>query len=392
MAIPRKLPFSGPAVLTYGFRPFFLAAAVYAAVIMVIWLPVFAGSLELVSIFSPVDWHAHEMIFGYLAAVIAGFLLTAIPNWTGRLPVQGNPLLLLVIFWVAGRVAITFSELLGWQVVLLIDCSFLLALTFAAAREIVAGRNWRNLKVVLPLSVLFGANVWFHIEAHLHGSNETSRRLGLAVGIVFIMLIGGRIIPSFTRNWLVKRGSPSLPVAFNRFDGLAIAISVLALLSWIVDAQGLWAGLVLLVAGILNIVRLFRWAGIRTGAEPLILMLHIAYLFVPVGFILLGLAVLFPELVPASAGAHTFGAGAVGAMTLTVMTRATLGHTGQPLTANPITMLVFAAIISSAVTRVSALFDHSFSVQLLYLAGLFWILAFAGFVLSNGRALILPRS
>ncbi len=391
MAIARILPFSGLAVLSYGFRPFFLAATVYAAAIMMIWLPVFGDSLELVSIFNPVDWHAHEMIFGYLAAVIAGFLLTAIPNWTGKLPVQGYSLLLLFTFWFAGRAAIMFSDLLGWQLVLLLDCSFLLAITFAAAREIIAGKNWRNLKVVLPLSVLFAANVWFHIEAHLYGSTETSRRLGLAVGIVFIMLIGGRIIPSFTRNWLVKRGSKLLPATFNRFDSLTIAISVVALLLWVVDAALPWSGYMLVVGGLLNIIRLVRWAGLRTGAEPLIFMLHIAYVFVPAGMILAGLAGLFPGHVPVSAGVHAFGAGAVGAMTLTVMTRATLGHTGQLLTANSTTKLVFAAIIVSAVVRVAAVFWHSFDVYLLHFAGFFWILAFAGFVVSNGKALITFR-
>lgn len=391
VAVARKLPFSGPAILTYGFRPFFLAAAAYAAIIMMIWLPVFDDSLELVSIFAPADWHAHEMIFGFLAAVIAGFLLTAIPNWTGRLPVQGYPLLLLFSIWLAGRIAITFSEVLGWQLVLLIDCTFLLALVFVAAREIVAGKNWRNLKVVLPLSVLFVANVWFHIEAHLHDSTGSSRRLGLAVGIVFIMLIGGRIIPSFTRNWLVKRDSPSLPTAFNRFDGVVIGVSALALLSWVGDVQGAWSGLVLIGAGLLNLVRLARWAGIRTAAEPLIFMLHIAYVFVPAGFILLGLAMLFPDLVPVSVGAHAFGVGAVGCMTLTVMTRATLGHTGQPLAANLTVILVFAAIIMAAAMRVGAVFDHAFGAQMLHLAGVFWILAFAGFVLANGKALVSTR-
>lgn len=211
-------------------------------------------------------------------------------------------------------------------------------------------------------------------------------------GIVFIMLIGGRIIPSFTRNWLVKRDSASLPTAFNRFDGVVIGVSAPALLLWVCDVQGIWSGLVLLGAGLLNLVRLARWAGIRTTAEPLIFMLHIAYVFVPAGFIFLGLAMLFPGMVPVSAGAHAFGVGAVGCMTLTVMTRATLGHTGQALTANSITLLVFAAIIMAAATRVTAVFDHAFNVQLLHLAGILWILAFAGFVLANGKALVSTRT
>src|SRR5579863_5485040 len=139
--------YRGPALLSYGFRPFFLFAAVYAGAIIPLWLAVFAGEASVPTAFSPRDWHVHEMLFGYVAAVIAGFLMTAIPNWTGRLPIQGAPLAILFFTWLAGRLAVTFSAFIGWQIALAIDAAFLLLLAAAVAREIIVGRKWNNLRV-----------------------------------------------------------------------------------------------------------------------------------------------------------------------------------------------------------------------------------------------------
>ncbi|RUX84256.1 NnrS family protein, partial [Mesorhizobium sp. M7D.F.Ca.US.004.01.2.1] len=169
MGIPRLRAYTGPAFLSYGFRPFFLLGSLYAALSVLLWLPMYAGELDAHSAFVAVDWHIHEMLFGYLPAIVTGFLLTAIPNWTGRLPVQGLPLLALVVLWLAGRVAVFFSADIGWEAAAVIDGSFLLTVAAAAAREIVVGRNWRNLKVLLPLAVLACANGAFHIEAHSQG-------------------------------------------------------------------------------------------------------------------------------------------------------------------------------------------------------------------------------
>src|SRR5690606_23299418 len=141
-----------PAILSYGFRPFFLLGSAYAGLTILFWLPAYMGHIETFSAFAPVDWHIHEMLFGYLAAIITGFLLTAIPNWTGRLPVLGLPLLVLASIWVAGRVAVFFSASIGWQLAAAIDVAFLAALAVAAAREIITGKNWRNLKVLIPVA------------------------------------------------------------------------------------------------------------------------------------------------------------------------------------------------------------------------------------------------
>ena len=144
-ATSRPGAYEGPAFLSYGFRPLFLLASLQAGLGILVWLPFVSGHLDVPTAFSPVDWHVHEMLFGYQAAAIGGFLLTAIPNWTGRLPVQGTPLLVLVLAWIAGRIAVAASALIGWRLALAIDALFLILLAGAAAREIVAGRNWRNI-------------------------------------------------------------------------------------------------------------------------------------------------------------------------------------------------------------------------------------------------------
>ena len=202
--VPRLRAYDGPALLSYGFRPFFLLGSIYAGLAVLVWLPVFYGELSLHSAFAPRDWHVHEMLYGYLPAVITGFLFTAIPNWTGRLPIQGKPLLALVLVWIAGRVVVTISADVGWLPAAAIDVGFLALIVAAAAREILAGRNWRNLKVVGLVGLLLAGNGAFHLEAHFSGTADYGVRVGIAVVVLLIALIGGRIIPSFTRNWLAR--------------------------------------------------------------------------------------------------------------------------------------------------------------------------------------------
>ena len=281
----RRDPYSGPALFSYGFRPFFLAASLFALAVVPVWLAVWQGRLTLAGPFQPVDWHVHEMLFGYAAAVIAGFLFTAIPNWTGRMPTRGWPLMALVALWLAGRLAVAGLLPLRPLAVMALDGAFLLAIVAMAAREIAAGRNWRNLMVVAPATLFLAANLVFHAEAMRAGSADVGRRLGIAVVVFLITLIGGRIIPSFTRNWLVQRAAPRLPVPFGRFDGLCLASGALALLAWTARPDGAPTALVLALAGLLHLARLGRWRGAATWPSPLLLMLHVAYLFVPLGLL-----------------------------------------------------------------------------------------------------------
>ncbi|CCE00375.1 NnrS family protein [Bradyrhizobium sp. STM 3809] len=384
MAIPRN--YQGLTVLANGFRPFFLLGAVQAALAILVWLPVYYGELKLSSAFAPRDWHVHEMLYGYLPAIVTGFLFTAIPNWTGRLPIRGLPLLTLVIVWLAGRTAVTTAAFGPWWVTLLIDAGFLLLVVLAAAREIVAGRNWRNLPVVAIVGVLCAGNIAFHLEAHLRGSADVAIRVGVAVIVLLLALIGGRITPSFTRNWLVKHNPGRLPAPFGRFDMAVVLISALSLLAWIVVPDGIVTAATLAVAGLLHAVRLARWAGDRTLRERLLAILHVGYAFVPLGFLITAAASL--GWVLPSAGLHAWMVGAAGIMTLAVMTRATLGHTGQALTASVATQAIYLGIIVAALTRVCAVLVPDHAAVLLHVAAFSWIIAFAGFVLAFGPLLL----
>ena len=291
MATMQKLrAYQGPALFSYGFRPFFLFGAIYAGAMVPLWLVVFAGDVSLPTAFAPRDWHVHEMLFGYVCAVIAGFLLTAVPNWTGRLPIQGRPLAILFATWLAGRLAVTFSGFIGWEIALAVDAAFLLLLAAAAAREIVAGRKWNNLKVVGIISLLAVANIAFHVEAHLDGLADYSTRFGVGLVVTLVCVIGGRIVPSFTRNWLARREPGRLPVPFNRFDAITMVAGVCAMIAWVVAPSGRFVAAALGVAGLLHVVRLARWAGYRTVSDRLVLILHVAYAFVPAGFLLAALS------------------------------------------------------------------------------------------------------
>lgn len=216
-ALERRLKYAGPALFSYGFRPFFLGGAVWSVACIVLWVPQLTGDLSLRTAYPPLDWHIHEMLYGYVAAVIAGFLLTAIPNWTGRLPISGPPLMALAGLWLAGRFAILFSAQIGIPLAASIDVAFLATLAFVAAREIISGRNWRNLRVLLLIGVLIAGNIVFHTEVYLSGSADYGIRIGIGAVIMLISLVGGRIVPSFTRNWLARRDNGRLPAPFSAF-------------------------------------------------------------------------------------------------------------------------------------------------------------------------------
>jgi uncharacterized protein involved in response to NO len=381
--------YEGPDVLSYGFRPFFLAGAFWAVISVMLWLPQYFGELTLNMAFQPLDWHAHEALFGYVAAIVTGFLLTAVPNWTGRLPLRGQPLLLLLAVWLAGRSAVAFSAHIGWIPAAIVDCAFLALVCAAVAREIMAGKNWRNLKVLIFVGLLFLANVIFHVEAHFTGSANYGRRFGVAATLALVMLIGGRVIPSFTHTFLQRRGAGRLPITFSRFDGFSLAGSVAALAGWVAAPDNRIVGLLLIAAGLLNFYRLARWAGDRTSGEALVLILHLAYLFVPLGFVLSGLAAW--TAIPLSAGLHAWAVGAIGVMTLAVMTRSSLGHTGQALRAGNGAQAIYAAVLLAAAARIFAGLAPQWSFVLLHVAAFAWASAFLGFIAAFGGALLRPR-
>lgn len=380
----------GPAIFSFGFRPFFLFGAVWVVLAMGLWLAVLTGGVDLPTRFDRGSWHAHEFLFGYLGAVLAGFLLTAVPNWTGRLPIVGWRLAALFAFWCAGRVAILFSQSLPYSVAPAIDLAFPIVLGGLILREIIAGKNWRNLIVLALLAVFTLANGLFHFEARVgeYAAQGYGLRLGLATAVMMIAVIGGRIIPSFTRNWLAREKHGVRPTPpMQRFDKLTLLLSLPILVLWTLRPFAVTTGLCLLVFGVLHLMRLARWQGHHTLSEPLVFVLHASYAFIPLGAFALGLDQILGN--PGTAGAqHLWMAGAIGSMTLAVMTRATLGHTGRALTAGKATVAIFLCIFAAALMRFLTPLFWGLSTP----SGVFWLLAFGGFVLVYGPMLLRPKA
>ena len=388
-AVPRYRAFDGPSLFRQGFRPFFLGAGLWALLALALWIAMVQGALSLPSAFGPVAWHAHEMIFGYTVAVIAGFLLTAIPNWTGRMPLQGAPLAGLFATWLLGRVATALSAPLGPGLAALLDLAFLALLIAVVLREIVSGRNWRNLPMPIALGVLLTANGLTHLEVLGQAQTaEIGQRLGIATAIMMISLIGGRIIPSFTRNWLAKQSATALPAPFGPLDRVCLLLTLAALATWVALPESLLSGALLVLAGLANILRLVRWRGQDTGSEALVWSLHLGFVWVPLGLLLLGFGVLRPDLLPPTAGLHALTTGAIGAMTLAVMSRAILGHSGRPLAADGLTTTIYVLIAAAAATRVAAPLLADLTSPLIWLSSLLWIAAFGLFTIRYGRIVL----
>lgn len=379
----------GPALFSFGFRPFFLMGAVWIVVAMCLWLGMLIGWIDLPTRFDRGSWHAHEFLFGYLSAVIAGFLLTAVPNWTGRLPIIGWRLAALFLLWGAGRISILISDTLPPLIAPATDLAFPITLGLLILREIIAGKNWRNLIVLALLVVFTLANALFHYEAFVgkYAAQGYGLRLGLATAMMMIAVIGGRIIPSFTRNWLVREQHGARPAPpMQRFDKLVLLTSLPILALWTLQPFAVTTGLCLLVLGLLHLIRLARWQGHHTLTEPLVFVLHASYAFIPLGAFALGLDKVLGN--SSTVGAqHLWMAGATGAMTLAVMTRATLGHTGRDLTAGTATVAIYLCVFAAALTR----FLTPLYLGLSYLSGVFWLLAFAGFVVVYGPLLLFPK-
>ncbi len=383
--------YKGPAFFSFGFRPFFLGGATIAAITPLVTAAALGGVIT----FNPpnglIAWHAHEMIYGYVAAVIAGFILTAVPNWTGRLPINGLRLAALAGLWLAGRAAILSADLLGAPLAMVIDCGFLIVLDLLLWREVITGKNWRNIPICILIGLLGLGNILWHIGLAQGGAGTFGLHWGLGVIAVLLALIGGRVTPSFTRNWLAKTGAAPFEAPFAAIDKVALAALVAGVLAWLFAPGSLSSGGILIAAGALHYIRLLRWRGWLTIAEPLVLVLHLGYFWLATALVLLGVSLLAPALIAQSAALHALTAGAAGVMTLAVMSRATRGHSGLVLEADRATIAIYALANIGAALRVAApwlpvSYDHAMG-----FAGLVWSSAFALFALVYGRYLLRPR-
>jgi len=383
--------YTGPAFFSFGFRPFFLSGAVLACIAPLLTALAYSGKIDLRG-FDVYAFHTHEMTYGYLSAVIAGFLLTAVPNWTGRLPICGLRLAILFLFWLSGRAAFLLSGQIGPVAAAIVDLGFLALMTAFVWREVVQGKNWRNVPVGVLLTLFFLGNVLWHSGRIGFGEPVFGVRFGLAVAAMLISLIGGRIGPSFTRNWLKKTGREDLPPTAETFERIALGAAAAGLALWVIAPSSLVTGAVLLVTGVLHVVRLSRWHGWRTFAEPLVSILHVGYLFLPISFFLMGGAAVVPTLIPQSAALHALTAGAIGVMTLAVMTRATRGHTGRALSADLATLIIYVLAVLGAALRVLAPFAGAQTPTLYISSALLWSGAFGLFAIIYGRYLLTSRA
>ena len=359
---------------------------------MPIWLCVYTGKIVLPSALAPTLWHVHEMIYGFAFATVAGFLLTAIPNWTGRLPLKGPPLAVLAALWLAGRLAVLFSGSIGAPAAALVDLAFPAAFAAVIARELIAGRNWRNLPMLVALALLLCGSTLVHLEAIGYSATAPAgNRLGIATILLLIALVGGRIVPSFTRNWLAKtRPGGALPSQSDRLDLAALVVAVAGLGAWVIAPESAAAPWLELAAGFAVAIRLSRWCGLATLGEPLVFVLHVGYAWLALGLLLLGFNGLHAFL-PQTAALHALTAGAIGTMTLAVMTRATLGHSGQALTAGQGTVAIYTLVTLAAVSRLVAPLCGEYFLLLTLIAGAAWAGAFGLFALLYGGALMRPR-
>jgi uncharacterized protein involved in response to NO len=380
---------SGHVLLSHGFRPFFLIAGLWSAAAIAVWLWLLRTGGQLPSRFDPMTWHIHEMVFGFVMAAIAGFLLTAVANWTGRPPVRGLPLGVLVAAWIAGRVVCWFSAKLPAELVIAIDLALSALLAAIVLREVVLARNWRNLPMAAPVAVLGVANLLMHLESLGAGLPPgIGWRLAIAAIIVLVSAIAGRIIPAFTRNWLKKSGRGDVP-AHGLIDRASLGLLHLGILAWAFFPDSRNVGFLLVVAAALNLWRLLRWRGLAAREELLLLILHIGYGWLVMGVALLGIACLSPA-VPLGAAIHALTAGTIGTMILAVMTRATRGHTGRPLAADHSTGAIFVLVLLAGGARVAAGFDIWYP-ALLDGSAILWIAAYALFAVTYGPMLMRPR-
>ena len=378
-------------ILQNSFRPFFIVAGIWATLAVPFWILNYFGLLIVADNFDILLWHQHEMLYGFIAAAITGFILTAIPNWTGRLPIKNKPLGFLVFLWIIGRIGFLTIPIIGAKVVALMDLPFLIVLVLVILREIVSGKNWRNLPVIILISLFTLGNILVHLQLlDVIESAELGIRISIFVLSILLALIGGRIVPSFTRNWLSQNQVNRFPSRAGIFDKVCLVSLVVFVIAQIITPYHQLTSLLALLAGLLHGIRLIRWKVWLTLSEPLIWILHVGYMWLSVALVLIGLAGL-TDFVPYTSSYHALTIGAFSTMILGVMTRVSLGHTGRTLKATFGTTTIYVFITIASVLRVSESFLNDSRNLILSFSGIFWTLSFALFVFIYFPILTQPR-
>lgn len=377
-------------LFAYPFRIFFLLVGLYGFAVVFAWMALLFGGMQLPVGWSPLHWHSHEMLFGFTSAAIAGFILTAICNWTGAPPLQGIRLGILVGVWILGRAVMWLSGGLPLLLVAIVDMAFLVVLAGLVLQILIRHGNRRNLPLAGTILLLALANLFMHIGFGINDPVWLGLGENLAMGLValIMLVIGGRIIPLFTGNWLRNQGKNVTPKSWPMVDRAAILFTVMLIpAAWINYPE--LSGWLALLAAVFNGWRLLGWKGWHILREPLLWVLHIGYAWIVIAFLLKGLSA-FGIVAPA-AWQHALGVGAMGTLILGIMTRVALGHTGRPFKLPALAWLIYVGISVAAVSRVAAAlgwFDYRLG---LMIAASGWCFAMGLFVVSYWAILTQPR-
>jgi len=372
-----------------GFRPLFLLAGAFATLVIPLWLVIFTGLWPAPPYLGPVGWHAHELLFGFTAAVIAGFLLTAVRNWTGLATPTGPLLTLLALLWFVARVGLLSTAIVPTWLVAVIDVSFLPAIAGVLLPPLWRAGNHNNIVFPFILMALAGANLVIHLQALgvLASGGERALQFSLNIITLIMTVIGGRVIPAFSANALPEVRIRRLAWA----DALGVGLVIMVLVIDLFPSLHAIAGPVALLAAAANIIRMLRWQSLATRRVPMLWILHVGYAWIVVALALKGLAGVLLVVTP-SAAIHALTVGAIGSLTLGMMSRVSLGHTGRAIVASTTITVAFALINVGAIIRVVIpIAAPGFYLPGLIVAGLLWTAAFALFVIDFAPILTRPR-
>lgn len=377
-------PASGFALWELGFRPFYLLASLFSAVSVLLWAAQFSGYLPSAYL-SGAPWHGHEMLFGYTTAIIAGFLLTAVRAWTKLPTPSGLPLMALAALWVAGRVLV----LAPWPIAAVVaNAAFPIAVAVAIGIPLFKSRNTRNYFFV-GLLVLIGAlNVLVHLslQGHLERFSHSGLLLALDVVLFIMVVMGGRVIPMFTNNGILRANATRHPLV----EKTALGSVILLFASDLLQLPQIATALIALIGALAHGWRLLLWKPWRTLGTPLVWVLHAAYAWIVVYLVLRGLTAL--ELLSGAYAAHALTVGAIGGLTLGMMTRTARGHTGRPLLADRFELTMFLLIQAAAIVRVfGGIASPGFYITSIQLSGTLWAIAFGLYALRYWPVLTRPR-
>jgi uncharacterized protein involved in response to NO len=383
--IPRGLGQQGPVLLSYGFRPFFLGAGLWAIAAVIIWIAVLNGWLDVASSYGQSPWHAHELLFGFMPAVLVGYLMTTVPNWTGRFPLSGRPLAGLAFIWIAGRISMLMVADTSALITLLIDWIFLPLLAYYCLKEVWVARRVADAKPILCLTSLALINGGFHIVAMNGGDVGPCARAGLSVYTLLITATASRLIPSFTNNWLAQTGRSRLAPTNRMIDRFVLIATFLATLIWTFEPFGALSAITALVAASLHLLRAARWFRPIILRSSMITAMQVSYGFMAIG--MLGIAATGFGMLGPLAAIHLLAIGAVTGMMIAIMMRSIMLHTGRNEKPSWFQRLPVPLLLVAASLRITADLIPGFYAPFITTSGLSWIAAFVFFLSDNARLL-----